>query len=114
MLLLGVALFLANETRSLIAGEAAHPAVLADIRKVLDADPLVEDVRALSTLHLGPEVILVAAEITVRPGLDGDALQDAVAALRDHIADTDDRIGPIYLSPCSRPLRKPAKKTAAA
>ena len=114
VLLLGVAVFLANETRSLIAGEAAHPTVIARIHEVLDKDPLVVAVRALNTLHLGPEIILVAAEITVCPGLDGDAMQDAIAALRDHIADADERIGPIYLSPCSRPLRKSLKKAAAA
>jgi divalent metal cation (Fe/Co/Zn/Cd) transporter len=104
-----VALFLANETRSLIAGEAAHFTVVEKIRAVIDADPLVEEVRALNTLHLGPSIILVAAEITVCPGLDGDALQDAVAGLRDHIRDADERIGPIYLSPCSWPLRPKAE-----
>jgi divalent metal cation (Fe/Co/Zn/Cd) transporter len=108
VLLLGVAVFLANETRSLIAGEAAHSTVVDKIRAVIEADPLVVAVRALNTLHLGPEVILVAAEVTVCPGLGGDAMQDALAALRDHIADADDRIGPIYLSPCSKPLRKKA------
>ena len=113
-LLLGVALFLTNETRSLIAGEAAHFTVVEKIRGVIDADPLVVAVRALNTLHLGPQIILVAAEITVCPGMEGDALQDAIATLRDHIRDADERIGPVYLSPCSRPMRKRAAKTDAA
>ncbi|MEI9965239.1 MAG: hypothetical protein WDM92_11580 [Caulobacteraceae bacterium] len=49
-----VAGFLANEVRSLIAGEAAAPSIVEAVRKVVEADPRVETVDDLMSLHLGP------------------------------------------------------------
>ena len=106
LLLLGVAMFLANETRSLIAGEAAHPFVLEKIRAVLAGDKLVTGVRALDTLHLGPQCILVAVDVDFVDGLDGAALLAAVADLERRIGDADSRITPVYVSPCSGGVRK--------
>ncbi|HTK35310.1 MAG TPA: cation diffusion facilitator family transporter [Caulobacteraceae bacterium] len=100
-LLLGVALFLANETRSLIAGEAAHPFVLERIRAVLARDEQVVGVRRLDTLHLGPECILVAVEVRFVAGLDGQALLAAVKDLEARIGEADRRITPVYVSPCT-------------
>ena len=96
-----VAVFLANETRSLIAGEAAHPVVLGKIRAVLDGDELVIGVRALDTLHLGPQCILVAVDVDFVAGLDGEGLLAAVADLERRIGDADPRITPVVVSPCT-------------
>ena len=101
VLLLAVAVFLANETRSLIAGEAAHPVVLGKIRAVLDGDELVSGVRALDTLHLGPQCILVAVDVDFVAGLDGEGLLAAVADLERRIGDADPRITPVFVSPCT-------------
>lgn len=67
ILLLGVAVTLATETRSLLLGEAASPAAITKITDALASADGVARVIHLKTLHLGPEEILVAAKIAVEP-----------------------------------------------
>jgi len=65
VLLVCIAFVLALETKSLLLGEAASPAAQRDIERALTADPNVERVIHMRTLHLGPDELLVAAKIAV-------------------------------------------------
>ncbi len=68
-LLLGViAIVLIIEMKSLLIGEGARPPVLAAIVDGLKGGA-VQDVIHLRTQYLGPEELLVAAKIALRPGL---------------------------------------------
>jgi cation diffusion facilitator family transporter len=99
ILLAAVALFLANEVRSLMAGEAAVPRVVAEVRRILEADPSVEVVEEVLTLHLGPESILVGVTLEFSDGLTGDEIQEAAQELSDSVQASDRRIGRIFLRP---------------
>jgi len=99
VLLAAVALILANEVRSLMAGEAAAPHVVEAARKILDEDPNVELVDELLSLHLGPESILIGVTLEFRDGLSGDEIQAAAQDLSDRVQASDDRIGRIFLRP---------------
>jgi cation diffusion facilitator family transporter len=66
-LLAGVAVILAVETKSLLIGESASADVERAIVAALEDGPEVERVIHLRTLHMGPESLLVAAKIAVRP-----------------------------------------------
>ncbi|NAZ81488.1 cation diffusion facilitator family transporter [Kineococcus sp. R8] len=77
VLLVGVAVVLAVETKSLLLGEGATPEQVRSIRDALPGDG-VEGVIHLKTLHLGPEELLVAAKIAV-PAADTAA--DVAAAI---------------------------------
>lgn len=59
LLLVAIAGFLANETRSLIAGEPAAPAVIEEIMAALENGRAVGRAATARTLHLGPQNILV-------------------------------------------------------
>ena len=65
MLLVGVAITLAIETKSLLLGEAASLDAVHRIEAALAGSPGVERVIHMKTLHLGPEEVLVAAKIAV-------------------------------------------------
>jgi cation diffusion facilitator family transporter len=67
LLLVVVAVLLAIETKSLLLGEAATPQMRLHIREALTAGGTVQRVIHMRTLHLGPEELLVAAKIAVRP-----------------------------------------------
>jgi cation diffusion facilitator family transporter len=69
LLLVSVAVVLAIETKSLLLGEGASRAAVADIEAALLAEPGVDRVIHMRTMHLGPEELLVAAKIAV-PGAD--------------------------------------------
>ncbi|HEU4675890.1 MAG TPA: cation diffusion facilitator family transporter [Motilibacteraceae bacterium] len=65
-LLVVIAVVLAVETKSLLLGEGASPSAVRQIEQALTADPRVERVIHMKTMHLGPEELLVAAKIAVR------------------------------------------------
>src|SRR6185295_6389924 len=68
-LLLGViAIVLIIEIKSLLIGEGARPPVLAAIVDGLKTGA-VQDVIHLRTQYLGPEELLIAAKIALRPGM---------------------------------------------
>ncbi|MEO6941965.1 MAG: cation diffusion facilitator family transporter, partial [Terrimesophilobacter sp.] len=67
VLLVGVAVILGIETKSLLVGEGARPADAIAIRDAINADPQVEALIHLKTLYLGPEELLVAAKVAFSP-----------------------------------------------
>jgi divalent metal cation (Fe/Co/Zn/Cd) transporter len=72
VLLIGIAVLLAKETRSLLIGESATEDVIARIEAALTAEPGVQRVIHLRTMHLSPDQLLVAAKIAVN-GCDSAA-----------------------------------------
>lgn len=97
VLLVFIALILANETRSLIAGEAVSPPVQARLRAVLEREPRVQELIDITTLQLGPGSILVAPTLAFRPdatALDvGTAIDDLAAAMHE----ADGRVARVYV-----------------
>jgi cation diffusion facilitator family transporter len=98
-LLAVVAVVLGLEMYSLLLGEAASPQEQATIRDTLTATSGIARLTQLRTMHLGPEELLVAARVELRPDLSADdaarVIDRAQAALREVVANA--RI--IYLEP---------------
>ncbi len=93
MVLIGVALFLADETRSLLTGEAAPRALQEKIRRIVEDHASVLRLEGVDTLQLGPRSILVALRL--------DFAQDGkgAAALARAVARSDERIGRVVFAP---------------
>jgi cation diffusion facilitator family transporter len=101
VLLMLVAAVLANETRSLIAGEAAAPRVVAAIHEAVHACGEVEgDGLDIATLQLGPEAILVALTLDVR---EGQSVEAVTRAITDRVREVDGRIARVYFRPTGTP-----------
>ena len=77
VLLAVIAVTLIVETKSLLIGESASPAMQERIVAELEAGR-VERVIHLRTQHLGPEELLVAAKIALTPGLPLEAVAQAI------------------------------------
>jgi divalent metal cation (Fe/Co/Zn/Cd) transporter len=99
VLLTAVAVILANETRSLIAGEAVSPALMAKIRQLLREDARVEIVNHIGTIHLGPGAILVALTLRFKPDTAIAEVSDAIRDLTDAMHIADNRIAYVYARP---------------
>ncbi len=99
LLLVGVAVFLPNEIRSLIAGEAAADPVVAQVRAIIDADERVVDLDEILSLHLGPQSILFMATVMFRNDLSGVDIQRAARELTAAIQTADSRISRVFLKP---------------
>jgi cation diffusion facilitator family transporter len=79
VLLIGIAVILAAETKSLIIGESAVPEQVQAIHTALLSSPGVQRVIHLRTMHLGPDELLLAAKI----GVAGDAEGRDIAVMID-------------------------------
>ena len=99
LLLVGVALFLGNEIRSLIAGEAAADPVTDQVREVIKADRRVVALDEVLSLHLGPDKIMFVASVRFREDLSSKDLQQAARDLTAAIRETDPRIERVFLQP---------------
>ena len=99
LLLTGVAAVLANETRSLIAGEAVAPPVMERLQTVLRADPRIIEIVEIATLHLGPRAILVALTLSFQPDMSVAGLGEAIGELTVAMQEADGRVAYVYVRP---------------
>jgi len=99
VLLVTVAIVLAIETKSLLLGEAATPDSVRRIEEALTAEPAVERVIHMRTLHLGPEELLVAAKIAVHGSDNAGELARAIDSAEQRIRSAVPIARVIYLEP---------------
>ncbi|MFI4963971.1 MAG: cation diffusion facilitator family transporter [Caulobacterales bacterium] len=99
LLLACVAFVLANETRSLIAGEAVAPVVMARLKETLAQLDCITELKEIATLHLGPGAILVALTLALRPHSTTESLNAAVLKITHCLQETDGRIAYVYVRP---------------
>lgn len=98
-LAISVTKFMANETRSLIAGEAASPFLEQELREVLAACPELGALTGLMTLHLGPRSILVNLCWRFPPALTGAEVVQAFAAVEARVRAADTRVSHVFIAP---------------
>jgi divalent metal cation (Fe/Co/Zn/Cd) transporter len=109
VLLAGVACVLANETRSLLAGEAVAPIVMERLKKALARIDCITELEDVATLHLGPGSILVALTLSFRRDSTTDMLEDAIREITQALQKADERIVYVYVRPSAQPHRSNAQ-----
>ena len=85
ILLGAVAIVLGLESRSLLLGEAVHPAIRRRLIAVVEAHPSVQSLVDLQTMHLGPDEVLVGIEVHLQDELDTDALEQVVSEIESAV-----------------------------
>jgi len=99
LLLVGVAITLAWETKSLLLGEAASSEAVSRIEHALASTEGVSGVIHMKTLHLGPEEILVAAKIGVRTSASAGQVAETIDAAERNIRAAEPMVTSLYLEP---------------
>ncbi len=98
--LLGIiAIVLAIEMKSLLIGESATEEDRARLRAALDDSPEIDRVVDLRTQHLGPEELLVAAEVDFADHLSADQMPAAIAAVEARLRAAVPAATHVYLEP---------------
>ena len=92
-----VAGFLAYESRGLLVGESADPAVVAGISELVLADVDVLQVARLLTMHMGPREVLLNLKLVFRPQLVADDVGTAVDRLEARIRERYPEVRRIYV-----------------
>jgi len=78
LVLAGVALLLAFESKGLLLGESADARIVAQIGAIAAEDAVVEQVGRALTMHLGPDDVLLNLEIDFVDTLPAEAVREAV------------------------------------
>lgn len=97
VILCGVAVLLAAESKGLLIGEGAKPETVASIRRITDEDPAVDKVIKVLTLHFGPQEILLNLEIKFVDDLASEELAIAVERLENSISSQHSEIQNIFI-----------------
>jgi cation diffusion facilitator family transporter len=99
VLLVVVAVVLAMETKSLLLGEGASPSAVARIRAALEAEPAIERVIHMKTLHLGPDELLVAAKVGVHRTDSAAEVAAAIDGAERRVREAEPVARLVYLEP---------------
>ena len=79
------ALVLAWETKALLIGEAADPAVVAGIRRIADEDDRILRINEALTTHLAPNDVLANLSVDFRDDLSSAEVEAAISQLERQI-----------------------------
>jgi cation diffusion facilitator family transporter len=96
-ILCSVAAFLVWESKKLLIGEAASPALRDQIRALAQEDADVAAVQRLLTMHMGPYSLLLNMDLRFRDGLDAAAVERAVHRLETRIREEHPSVQYIFV-----------------
>ena len=99
LLLLFVAWELGTDSRRLLIGEAILPEDRRRIREAMLSFPEVTQVLRLLTMHLGPESVLVTAEIHVVDGIDTDGIEELLERVSKKIRQEVPEVTQTFIEP---------------
>ncbi len=99
IVLLGVALFLATEVKSLLVGESADPSVARAIRKVATAHPKITSVLKQITIQQGPGEVMVALKVHMQSDLSGIEVVSAINAFEADLQSQHPEVRWLFVEP---------------
>ncbi len=97
LLLMGFALMLAWENRSLLVGEGITRTERSTILAAIERVDGVDNISDFRTMHLGPDAVLVACDIAFDESLDTNGIEEAVDAVEATIQETVPEATRIYI-----------------
>lgn len=98
-ILVGVAIFLAVEVKSLLVGESADPEIEAGARAAAETTPGFDAVLNVTTVQQGPGEVLVAIKVSIDAGLERDAICTAINVFETQLRATCPQARWIYVEP---------------
>jgi cation diffusion facilitator family transporter len=97
LILTTVALWLARESKGLLLGESADPALIAGVRAILSEEPGVLAAGRALTMHLGPHDVLLNIEAAFDPALTAEDVHLAIDRVEERIRSGYPDVKRIYI-----------------
>jgi len=85
IILLFLGLFLIQDTKELLIGEAVSPAMYSEIIRIIRSCPEVKEIVKLKTMHLTPNEILITADVNFQEGLKTKEIEKAIDKIESKI-----------------------------
>jgi len=103
--LAGVALALARESKGLLIGEPADPALEAAVRAAIARRPEVTGVNEITTIHIGPRSIFLGLSVDFEDHVPVGRIEAMIAEAETELRDRWPSIRAIYIKPQARSER---------
>lgn len=85
LVLAGVAILLAIESKGLLIGEGADPKIVAAIETMVNKDDRISRTNEILTMHLGPNEVLLNASFDFIDGLPAEGVEKAISEFERRI-----------------------------
>ncbi len=102
VLLIGISIVIAGETRSLLIGESAGGPVVRHLRTLIMNDSRVQEVGEVLTMHFGPHDILAAVSVDFEDNLTAAQVESAIEEMTDTLRAEIPEIGRLFMRPMRR------------
>jgi cation diffusion facilitator family transporter len=108
---LGVtAIFLARETKGLLIGESARPALTRSIRRIAAKQPGIEHVNELFTVHLAPRQVVAMLNVHFVNALTAGEVEAAVDMIERRIKSALPEVEAVFVKPQSTETYRRARE----
>ncbi|MCU7875188.1 MAG: cation diffusion facilitator family transporter [Candidatus Thiodiazotropha sp. (ex Lucinoma borealis)] len=97
LILVGTAVWLAYETKSLLIGESANPAVVQGIRELVSNKASIECVNEVLTMHMGPDFILANLSVDFRDSITADEVERTIGEMDGSIKEQFPQVKRIFI-----------------
>lgn len=97
LILMAIGALLARETLSLLVGESASPATLADVRRLAVTEPSVARVGRAVAVHFGPDEVVLNLELLFHPDRSMSEVAGAVDRLERRIRSAHPEMRYVFL-----------------
>jgi len=101
--LAAVAFVLARESKDLLIGEGADPAMVAAVRAAVDGRPEVSGVNEISTVHIGPQNIFVGLSVDFVDSVPVGRIEVMIAEAEVELRARWPAIRSLYIKPQAKP-----------
>jgi len=102
------AIFLARESKALLLGEAATPDVQQAILEIVRADKEVRTVNGMTTVHLGPNEIVLALGLEFEDDLTTTEIEASVTRIEKLVRAAEPAVTSVFIKPQTTSGRKDA------
>jgi divalent metal cation (Fe/Co/Zn/Cd) transporter len=91
------AAFLAIETKSLLIGELADPALVEEVERLTGAEPAIERVGDVLTMHLGPHDVLVNLSVYFKNDVTAGQIKEIIAEIDTNLRKAHPEVTRVFI-----------------
>ncbi len=99
LILAGVAVLLARESKGLLIGERADEEVIAKVHDLIDGHPAVSSVNHVRTIHTGPAEVFAAISVDFKDDVTMGDAETLIEEIEDKLRDALPSLSSIYIRP---------------
>lgn len=101
LILTAVSLILTRESRSLLMGEPASPAILIKVKKIVESNSVIERVQDLLSMIMAPKETLLVIKVDFKKGISNEEIVQASEAIKKNIQEIHPFFKQIFIEPVS-------------